>query len=87
MDVFFGLLSGLIGIDLWVIQYVAGDVFRVRCWHNVWCGTQLLKVLYPKLYSLYVEKDVFVHSCLEVLKRRHAHSLWILILILSYDWN
>ena len=41
-------------------------VQKVRFWHDIWCGAQLLKDFFLELFSIVLNKDASVHSCLVV---------------------
>ena len=38
----------------------------MRFWHDIWCGAQLLKDFFLELFSIVLNKDASVHSCLVV---------------------
>jgi hypothetical protein len=40
------------------VQDKVGDGSKVLFWHNVWCGEQPLKVLFPELFTIACVKDV-----------------------------
>jgi hypothetical protein len=37
-----------------------GGSFKIRFWHDAWCGDQALKVAFLKLFDIARFKDVFV---------------------------
>lgn len=44
-----------------------GDSFRIRFWHDQWCGEAALKVAFLVLYHLACEKDMSIAANLEFL--------------------
>jgi hypothetical protein len=48
------------------IYNVVGDGSRLKFWHDIWCGTQPLRKLFPKIYSIALDKDASVRSYLEI---------------------
>jgi hypothetical protein len=33
-------------------KFEAGDGSKIKFWHNVWCGDQTVKVVFPELFSI-----------------------------------
>jgi hypothetical protein len=66
-----------------------GDGFKIRFWHDVWCGKKALKEAFPDLYNIAHVKDasVAVHSKLSngsiqwsISFIRVAHNRWMSLL-------
>ena len=50
------------------LQYIwfeVGSGFRIRFWHDCWCGDQPLKMMFPILFEVAMDRDAFVESLLE----------------------
>ena len=45
-----------------LVSFEVGHGERIRILHDVWCGDQSLKVLYPDLYLIEAKKDDSVNS-------------------------
>jgi hypothetical protein len=41
------------------VRYELGNGYKVRFWHDLWCGEQPLKVSYPNLFSFALCKDAW----------------------------
>ena len=50
------------------LQYIwfeVGSGFRIRFWHDCWRGDQPLKMMFPILFEVAMDRDAFVESLLE----------------------
>jgi hypothetical protein len=34
------------------VKYEVGDGSKIRLWHNLWCGDQRMKEVFPELFSI-----------------------------------
>jgi hypothetical protein len=48
------------------VRYEVGDGSKVLFWHDVWCGEQPLKNIFPKLFTIACMKDVWVAETMQV---------------------
>jgi hypothetical protein len=48
------------------VRYEVGDGSKVLFWHDVWCGEQPLKNLFPELFTIACDKDVWVAETMQV---------------------
>ena len=78
-------VNGPYGIGLWknisrgwpsfsrCILYDIGDGFRVKFWHDRWCGETSLTANYPKLFRFCQDKEV---SVAELMKYTNSVLFW-----------
>jgi hypothetical protein len=67
------------------VRYEIGDGPKVLFWHDVWCGEQPLKNLFPKLFTIACAKDVWVAQTMQV----HNGSIHWHVLFTQpvHDWE
>jgi hypothetical protein len=44
------------------VRYKVGDESKVQFWHDIWCREQLLKFLFPELFTIALGKDAGVSN-------------------------
>ena len=42
------------------MAFSLGDGRRISFWKDVWCGEEVLSLVFPSLYNLAVQKDAMV---------------------------
>jgi hypothetical protein len=56
-----GLFSNFVSLKV-------GDGYRIKFWHDVWCGENALKSSFPELYAIAHEKETLVSNYLDPLE-------------------
>lgn len=46
------------------VRFMTGDGKRVRFWYDLWCGEELLRDRFPDSFSLSLEKEASVETCM-----------------------
>jgi hypothetical protein len=90
-------VGGTYGMDVWKcirrgwegfaqhVRFDIGDGTKVLFWHEVWCGEHPLKLVYPDLFNIACNKDVWVKECME---RPNDILHWNVQLFLPvHDWE
>ena len=48
------------------VRFEVGDGSKVLFWHDVWCGEQPLKNIFPELFTIACRKDVWVAETMQI---------------------
>ena len=47
------------------VLYVVGEGFRIKFWHDPWSSPSTLKVLYPALFAIAMNKEAMVSEMVD----------------------
>ena len=76
-------------VSLFFSWRVVGDGYRVRFWHDTWCGDHAQKELFPELYSITIDKMYLyiLVSNNQLEERAHHGTLDLFISSMIGSWS
>jgi hypothetical protein len=79
------ILGGTGGVFSSHVRYVVGNGFKIRFWHDIWCGDQTLKEAFLDMFNSACVKDALVADHLELSNDSYRWN--VRLIRTSHNWD